>query len=53
MNRSFLLVLAPALLAALIYLGLGYRPRWWALAGAIGFVAALVIVLRRQAAKKG
>jgi drug/metabolite transporter (DMT)-like permease len=48
MNRGFLLILAPALLAALIYWGLGYRPSPRGLAGVLLFVVIYFLVLRRR-----
>ncbi len=51
MNRGLLILLAPALLVALLYWGLGYRPPLRAGIGLAIFLAALVYVLRRQSLK--
>jgi hypothetical protein len=52
MNRGLLLLLAPALLVALLYWGLGYRMGWRGITGGLIFLAALVYALRRQAIQR-
>jgi hypothetical protein len=48
MNRGFLILLAPALLVALLYWGLGYRPSVRGVVGVLIFIGLLVFILRRK-----
>lgn len=52
MNRGLLIVLAPALLVALVYLGLGIRPRVSLPFGMVLLGVAAVVLLARRARSK-
>ncbi len=52
MNRAYYLILGPALLIALIYLGLGYRPSPRMGIGVAVFLAAAFWVSQRRQKRK-
>lgn len=51
MNRAFLILMAPAVLVAALYWGMGFRPSLRGVVGAVIFVALLVLVLRQRTKK--
>ena len=48
MNRAFLLILAPAMLVALLYWGMGFRPSPRVGAGMLLFFGVALWVARRK-----